>query len=213
MNPLLPPAGQRRPIVIAVAVWLLATSLLTLVNHEALSHLAQQAQHSAPDTQVKALATQVTALARQVEAIQHQPRSISQVAWASARQTLDARLTEVAHAQADMASASDLKALQTRVDALDARLASMHDTAAARVRRPAVKTAVPVPPVPPFHILGTEVRGGVVFLSISPPVAASLADLRLLRTGDAEDGWQLQAIEAHDAVFRVDGHTQRVAMP
>lgn len=213
MSPLSPSVGQRRPFMAAAAVWFLATSLLTLINHAALSHLTQQARHSAPTTQVNALATQVATLARQIEAIQRQPRPISPAEWTQARQALDARLTAVAQAQADLASASDLKALQTRMDTLEARLTTLHDTVVARVRRPAAKAAVPAPPVPPFHILGTEWRGGVVFLSITPPTATSLADLRLLRPGDTKDGWQLQAIDAHEAVFQVAGQTQRVAMP
>jgi hypothetical protein len=38
-------------------------------------------------------------------------------------------------------------------------------------------------------------------------------ELRLLREGDAIGAWQLQVIEAHAAVFRVDGQTQRIALP
>ncbi len=209
------PADQRRrgPIVIAVVTWLLAISLLTLINHEALSHLAQQAQHSAPDTQVKALSTQVAALVHQVEAIQRQPRPISQVEWAHAHQTVEAQLTEVAHTQAGMASASDLKALQTRMDAVEAHLAETHSTATTRVRHPAVKATVPVPPLPPFHLLGTELRGGVVFVSVAPLGATSLAELRLLRPGDTDEGWQLQAIDAHVATFRVNGQEHALALP
>lgn len=210
-------ASQRRRglVVIAATIWLLAFSLLALINHGELSHLAQQAQHSAADTQVKALATQVADLAHQVVAIQRQPKPISQTDWTQVHQTLEARLAHIEQAQQDgAAQAGDLKALQARVAAIETRLVTIRTTApASATRRHTLKTTIPAPPQPPFHILGTELRGGVPFLSIAPPGATSLADLRLIRPGDIEDRWQLQVIEAHDAVFSVDGQTQHVAVP
>ena len=58
-----------------------------------------------------------------------------------------------------------------------------------------------------------ELRGGERFLSIAAPGVAAVRELRLLREGDAIGAWQLQVIEAHAAVFRVDGQTQRIALP
>ncbi len=68
-------------------------------------------------------------------------------------------------------------------------------------------------PESPFRVLGVELRAGERFLSITSTAAGSLAGARLLREGDAEGGWQLQSIEAQAGVFRVNGQTQRVAVP
>ena len=62
-------------------------------------------------------------------------------------------------------------------------------------------------------VVQQSLRGGERFLSIAAPGVAAVRELRLLREGDAIGAWQLQVIEAHAAVFRVDGQTQRIAMP
>ena len=56
-------------------------------------------------------------------------------------------------------------------------------------------------------------RGGERFLSVTAPKASSVLDVWLLREGDAVGAWHLLAIEARAAVFRVDGQTQRLALP
>jgi hypothetical protein len=66
---------------------------------------------------------------------------------------------------------------------------------------------------PPFNVVGLELRGGERFVSIASHGAAALTDLRLLREGESIGAWQLQAIEAHAVVFRVDDQTVRVALP
>ena len=48
---------------------------------------------------------------------------------------------------------------------------------------------------------------------MTAPKASSVLDVWLLREGDAVGAWHLLAIEARAAVFRVDGQTQRLALP
>ena len=60
---------------------------------------------------------------------------------------------------------------------------------------------------------GVRVRGGERFVSIASRGATALTDLRLLREGESIGAWQLQAIDAHAVVFRVDDQTVRVALP
>ncbi|MNE52535.1 hypothetical protein D3C80_1472100 [compost metagenome] len=106
----------------------------------------------------------------------------------------------------------DLQTLQARVTSIETRLEKTQQAAVAA--RPRVPVAVkPTVPVPPFRVLGVELRGSERFLSIAAPAASSLAGSRLLREGDAEGGWQLQSIEARAGVFLVNGQTQRVAAP
>lgn len=105
---------------------------------------------------------------------------------------------------------ADLQALQTRLGEVEVRLKKA--PAAAAPRR-AVEAVTPKEPEAAFSVTGVELRGGERFLSIATPGATSVRELRLLRVGDAVGGWQLQAIEAHAAVFRANGQTQRVTLP
>ncbi len=94
---------------------------------------------------------------------------------------------------------------------LEARMKRTAAPAAAPQRT--AEAVKPKAPEPPFSVAGLELRSGERFLSIAAPGVASERELRLLREGDAIGAWQLQAIEAHAAVFRVDGQTQRIALP
>jgi len=125
---------------------------------------------------------------------------------------LDERIARVEAAQSADTVAIDLQTLQARVNGIEARLDKTRQTAAAPVRR-APEVAKPVAPVPPFQVVGVELRGGERFLSVVSPDAASLAGVRLLREGDSDGGWRLQSIEARSVVFQVSGQTQRIALP
>ncbi|WP_075257989.1 hypothetical protein [Herbaspirillum camelliae] len=198
---------------IAAGIWLLLISLIAVVNSVGLSRLTEQARRDTQETQIKALAEQVKELAQQAEAGKRQPKPASQAEVAAARQALENRLASLEQAQADAAHASDLQALQGRVSAVETRQQELR-AAVPAVLRPRVPVAVkPKVLVPPFRGVGLELRGGERFLSIAPPATISLANVRLLREGDSDSGWQLQSIEAHAALFLVNGQPQRIALP
>ncbi|EPN9802960.1 hypothetical protein CJU54_04280 [Pseudomonas aeruginosa] len=209
-----PEAGRRtRWFKIAAGIWLLLISLIAVVNSVGLSRLTEQARRDTQGTQIKALAEQVAELAQQAEASKRQPKLASQAEVAAARQALETRLASLEQAQPNAAHASDLQALQERVGAVETRQQELRSTAPAtlRPRVPVVvKTKVPTPP---FRVVGLELRGGERFLSIAAPATNSLENVRLLREGDSDGGWQLQSIEAHAALFLVNGQPQRVALP
>ena len=94
---------------------------------------------------------------------------------------------------------------------LEARLKKGAPSAAAPHKT--AKAAKPKVPEPPFNVVGLELRGGERFVSIASHGAVTLTDLRLLREGESIGAWQLQAIDAHAVVFRVDDQTVRVALP
>jgi len=61
-------------------------------------------------------------------------------------------------------------------------------------------------------------KGGVGKTTTAANLGGLVADaglrvLRLLREGESIGAWQLQAIDAHAVVFRVDDQTVRVALP
>ena len=202
--------GRTRWPKIAAAVGLLLVSALAVVNSVGLSRLAQQSLAGDQGAHVLALATRVGDLEQQASAAKHQPKFVAQPDFDAARQALETRLTQVEQAQATDARAADLQALQTHVGEVEARVKKV--PAAAAPRR-IVEAVTPKVPETAFSVAGVELRGGERFLSIATPGATSVRELRLLRVGDAVGGWQLQAIEAHAAVFRADGQTQRIALP
>ncbi|HOW49819.1 MAG TPA: hypothetical protein P5305_11040 [Rubrivivax sp.] len=211
--PQLPSTGEGRTrwTKIAAGVWLALVSVLAIVNSVALSRLAEQDRSSAQDTHVQALVARVSDLERQAEAAARQPKAITQADFEAARQALDARLAQVEQAQATQTPTGDLDSLRSRLGDIEQRLkkAAAPTTGPRRAPEP----APPKVPEPPFKVLGVELRGGQRFLSVSAPNALSVLDVWLLREGDAAGAWVLQTIEPRAAVFRVDGQTQRIALP
>ncbi|MCC4113902.1 hypothetical protein LLG90_00905 [Aromatoleum toluclasticum] len=212
--PQLPFDGDGRPRwpKIAATVWLLLVSVLAVVNSVGLSRLAEQSRTSSQDAHVQALATRVGDLEQQAAAVKRHPTPITEADLDAARHALDERLVHVERALSEDAYAGDMRALQARLGAIEARLKKSSPSAAVAPRR-TVEAAKPKPLEPPFNVAGLELRGGERFLSIAEPGATSLPDVRLLREGDSAGAWQLQAIEARAAMFRVDGQTLRVAVP
>ena len=204
-------ADRARWLKIAAAAWLLLVSVLAVVNSVGLSRLAEQSQASAQDAHMQALNTRVAELEQQSAASKSQPKPVTQPDFEAARKALDERLSQVEQAQTADNRAGDLQALQVRMGDIEARLKkAATPVAAPRRTAEAVK---PKAPEPPFSVAGLELRGGERFLSIAAPGVAAVRELRLLREGDAIGAWQLQVIEAHAAVFRVDGQTQRIVLP
>jgi len=203
--------GRTRWTKIAAGVWLALVSVLAIVNSVALSRPAEQGPSSAQDAHVQALVSRVGNLERQAEAAGRQPKAIAQADFEAARNALDARLAQLEQAQAAQTPTGALDALRARVSEIESRLKK----AAAPTTAPR-RTAEPVPPKvpePPFKVIGVELRGSQRFLSVSAPNASSVLDVWLVREGDTVGAWHLQAIEARAAVFRVDGQTQRIALP
>ena len=204
-------AGRPRWLKIAAGAWLVLVSAIAIVDSVGLSRLIEQSRSSAQDAQVQALATRISDLEHQAEAAKRQPKPVVQGDFDAARQALEERLAHVEQAQATDAHGDDIKALQARVGVLEARLKKAASSAAAP-RKTAV-AAKPKVPEPPFNVVGLELRGGERFVSIASRGATALIDLRLLREGESIGAWQLQAIDAHAAVFRVDNQTVRLALP
>lgn len=209
------PAFDRRgrwPRLVAFA-WLLALTVLAAINLVAISRLDTRSQTTAPAQRVQALAAQLADLAQQVQADKRVPAPATQAELAASRKTLEDRIAQLEQAQAASPKTDAVTALQSRLDALESRQVQ---AVQATVAAPRPKAAAPikrVPASPPFRVVGVELRGAERFLTILPPGATALADVRLLRVGAAEGAWQLQTIAAHEAVFQVNGVERRVALP
>jgi len=207
-------SGRRRTALLRVAAstWLLLMSATVLIDHVSLSKLADQAETRAPGAQVAVLESRVTELWQTVEQLKQRPAPLPQANYQADRRALGLRLTEIEQALGERLTADSLQALQARVSQLEARSAPRLTNRVA----PSARATAPArsrPAEPTFQVIGAELRAGEHFLSILPADATALAHIRLLRTGEEEGGWRLDAIDGDTAVFQQTGETRRVSIP
>ena len=209
-----PPEFKRQFPRVVAFVCLAALSTFVLIDHiRVRSNQTEEAKARAQDA--AALDSKLGAIDRRLDSIAQQPPSVSESRFASSSRTLEARLARVEQSLSTTPVRQDLAALNERVTTLEARVKS-------QVSRPSLKSPDHTQPAhqqqepsepPPFTPIGTEMRGGVQFLSLMPPGAHSSTEIRLLHCGDSEGDWTLQAIEGKSAVFRIHGRTQRITLP
>jgi hypothetical protein len=196
---------------IAVGIALLLVGTLTVINSVELSRLAEANPSGARDAQLQVIATHVADLAQEVEYARKRPEAVSLLRYDAEIETVEQRLTiieQVLHER----PADDLQPLRNDLTQLEERLTQfMARTTAPAMAPTAVPTATPPPArpspspkaaEPPFQLIGIERRADERFLAILPAKADSLAQMRLLRVGDKEDGWRLDAIDDETATFK-----------
>lgn len=207
-------ADRRRTtrLRVASATWLLLISTVVLIDHVALSDLAEQAETRALGAQVAVLEGRLADLAEQVQLIRRHPAAVAQARYDTEHQAVTQRLADIELALGERLVAGDLRPLQDRLAHLEARQARRPISQAAP-RPPAPATPRPKPAGPSFQLLGVELRADENFLSIRPHGASALSQVRLLRVGEEEDGWRLESIEDGHATFHQAGENLRIAVP
>ncbi|WP_029220039.1 hypothetical protein [Xanthomonas cassavae] len=202
---------MRWPVVTGT-VAVLVLGIATAFNTARLSHMEKEVRSANLDAEMQTLGDSVAQLRGAVEAAQRQPPPVSEVAFSAAQQAIGECITRLEQAQAAAAKAEDLAALSARVDALQSQVAARPSTVPKpRTSDASVPKTLPPSP-PPFTVLGTELRAGVPFLAIAPKDHASSAEVRLLREGDQERGWRLEAIERDTAQFTVGEQVRRLPL-
>lgn len=211
------PGSQSRPhgtlMRVAVVTWLLLISGAVVIDHVTLSGLAIQVETSAPSRQVAAMEKRLAELIQQVEHAQQQPVALSQERYEAEREALELRLSAIEEALDSRTPTDNLLPLQARLEQLEMRL-SAPPPAPPTPHRP--RSAAPAKPKaiePPFRVIGTELRADEQFLSILPAASDALTQVRLLRPGETEAGWNLEAIETNTAVFRHGDDSRRLPIP
>jgi hypothetical protein len=198
---------------VAVVTWLLLISGAVAINHVALSGLATQVETHAPSLQVAALEKRLTELIQQVEHIQQQPDALPQARYEAEREVLEQRLSAIEAAFGNQPAADNLLPLQARLEQLEMRLSAPPPALPTPPRLRAAAHAKPKAIEPPFRVIGTELRADEQFLSILPAASDALTQVRLLRPGETEAGWHLEAIETNTAVFRYGADSRRLPIP
>lgn len=196
---------------VIVAAWVGILSLVTAVNSVGLSRLSGRVHETTRTGQAEHLTEHMAALEQRVAAAERGLVAVNQANPGAEIQNLQQRLDEIEAAQAHADHAAESRALLDRVRRIEARLDRLRSHAPTAASRPRpVPPVESTPPEPPFDVVGVELRGGERYLAISPKGAANLPRVRLLRQGDAEAGWKLDAIEATGGVFRMDGRLRRI---
>lgn len=197
---------------VAAVTWLLLISAVVVIDHVILSTRADRTEDAVPAMQLSELEAQLAELAREIEQQRQGPAALPLGRYESERVALDQRLEALEQAVDDRPTV-DLQSLQTRIDRLEVRLATVRSAPTAASRPPVRAPARPRPIEPSFRVIGVELRAGERFLSILPADAAALAQARLLRAGETEAGWRLEVMEDGAAVFRHGDEVRRLTVP
>ena len=186
--------------------WVLLVSLLTVGNSAALFYVARILQQKQAAGAGDALSHQLEDLGKRVRAVElrpKQPREVDTGEYGDELIVLRQRLDSIEQALPGSAIQSDAPALYARMDHLESKVGKLQ-----RAPRSARKPAAPAKPAqpqhndPPFVALGVELRGGERFVTVGPRNGSSLSQVRLLRVGESEAGWRLDALTRDRAVFR-----------
>ena len=202
------PRAHRQPTLLAVAsvAWLAFISALVLIDYVAWSNRPDPDLLQAHMTLFE---SRLDALDERVKNSSRQPPGVSQARYDGDRQHLVQRLAALEQALAERLPASELAALQARLDALEAR-PQTRPAPVATPRPRSVPAKRPAPAEPAFRVMGLEWRGGERFVSLLPGDVGSLSQAHLLLIGEEEGGWRLEAIEADSATFRKAGVLRRL---
>ncbi|MGK8436757.1 hypothetical protein ACRS3X_05275 [Ectopseudomonas hydrolytica] len=211
------PGSERRATLMRVAAvtWLLLISAAVVIDHVALSRLAEQLKTRAATPRVDNLEQRLTELDQQVEQRRREPDALPEARYASDRLALEQRLTAIEQVLDSHQSAQHLLPLQARLEQLEAKLAAPRPSTppAARPRPSSPAAARPASTEPPFRVIGVELRAGERFLSVLPTGAATVSQVRLLRPSEAEAGWRLDTLDGATALFRRGDETRSLAIP
>ncbi|TVO63302.1 hypothetical protein [Denitromonas ohlonensis] len=198
---------------VAAATWVLLVSATVVIDHVALSNLADESKDRTPAMRIAVLEGRLDDLAQQLDQHRQRPTALPQTRYESERRALDQRIAAVEAALGEHPTTDALQSLLARLERIEARLATARPTPSASVRPRAPTPVKPRPVEPAFRVIGVDLRAGERFVAILPTNTAALEQVRLLRPGEAEAGWRLEAIEGGTAVFRHGDETRRLIVP
>ena len=126
-------------------------------------------------------------------------------------------IQELRDSLAARATEADVTTLRARLEQVEQQLLDLNSKPSpppSAAKPPKTALPKPVPPSPPFSVLGIETRGGELFLAITPHDSRTLADVQLLHSGEQISTWRLKALEPTSAIFAVSEHPdQTVQLP
>lgn len=214
------PSSRPRALGIVVVAWLTLVSALAIVDHVRLSRSPNTHAPIVQSSQVAELERHVAALQATIFTIRRQPVPVAAAHYEATERAQDARLARIESSLADVVHAADIAPLGEQLTHLAAEVWRLRHPLPARPRaiiheRAANPAGAPKPieAPPPFIVFGTELRGGEAFLTVAPRDAQSLSQVRVLRLGEADGSWTLEAIDGRTAVFVTPDRVVRVPIP
>lgn len=205
-----------------VLLWQLVLTGLVFSSLATTASMQADISESGQDAHVLLLEGTVAELAGQLATLQERPW-VHQDQLLEAQRELNEHIRTINDNLVGMARQSELQALQVQLQQLQ------HDIQILQAA-PVVTSATPAkatPPqdrqrgsagqgrtnaMPPFKVLGVELRGGERLLSVQPAGGQSVTSVLLLGAGQRIGQWRLEAIEARHAVFKVGTQTRRIAI-
>ena len=206
-------APRRNWLAPALLVCVMIQSVFVAIDHSHLRHLSAQIASEAMTAQLGSLKERVMTLENERLAVRAQPDSVTTRDFRVQNQMLENRLVQLEQRMPERATQADLELLKARIDTLERSHHRAAREGSPPPPQPPVTTPSPSPASPPFRLVGLELRGGETFLAVTPTNAVSLAQVSVLRIGDVEDGWQLEALDDKSATFRFEGQLRRLELP
>jgi hypothetical protein len=209
--------------LLCVAV-LAVLAVLAVFQPVDLARLTEAAPAEARDARLDALAARVAELVQETEAFRKRPEAMPLARYDAERQAVEQRLTAIEQVLSERSDDGSL--LRDRLARLEDEWAQHTANAATESVNPPAPPAAPVPPPAPpppapppriaepsFRVIGVERRAEERFVAILPKGTEVLSEARLLRVGEQENGWRLDAIEEDAGVFSQGGRKRRLSLP
>lgn len=205
------PLNSPRLTRLIVVAWLALLSIALVMLALSLKRLDAQRRQDAPDAQIAELQSRTLELETFRASVEVAPSAATESDLQQIRDQWQQQWDGLHLRLQDFSSTTELASVQSRLDTL----AQQINTTKSAANKPLPRTAKsqPAAAAPTFQVLGVESRGGVRFLAIQPQSSSGLASVHLLRVGDTEGRWQLEALDSRTAQFRIDHQTRHLSLP
>jgi hypothetical protein len=197
--------------VIAI-VWVGFISAFVIIDHVALSRLEVPSVGGPTVAEWTHVQTRISALEGALANSRNEPAQIDSKIGEAVR-PLESRVNSFEDALANLATRPEVAALGARIAEAEARASRARATAHADARAADEKGGRDSPTSPPIIALGVEWRGGERFLAVMRRDGRRLSEARLIRVGENEGDWRLDAIEPDAAVFVRGAQRERLHLP
>ena len=204
---------------LCLAAWIVVLSVLVFKNMSIIGGLQNDASTTEHNVRFESLEAQVSKFSEQLVQINRQQDFAAmqfridrlELDYKDRMAQLDGQLSGVAM-QADISQIKE----QLQQQILN-ELQSIKAAAAVQTTATPAPASKPQPvranPIPPFKVLGVELRGGRQLLSVISTEKDSSDAVALLAVGGFLGNWQLEAIEGDAAVFKTGAQTHRIRIP
>lgn len=204
---------------LCLAVWIVILSVLMFKNMSMIAGLQNDASATEQNVRFELLEAQVNKFSEQLVQLNRQQDFAAmqfrfdtlEFDYKERMALLDEQLSGVA-IQADISQIKE-QLQQQMLNKLQSIKASAAAQAAVTPAPASKPQPVRVNPIPPFKVLGVELRGGRQLLSVISTEKDSSDAVALLAVGGFLGNWQLEAIDADTAVFKTGAQTHRIRIP